>query len=58
MKSGWGLLAEVGEAFGAEEFLELCGGEESVFEDEFGEVRVRLATLFAVVVGMMAVLKA
>ena len=38
---GWlgalGILAEVGQALGAEEFLELFGGEEVVFEDEFGD---------------------
>ena len=35
---GWGVLfAQVGEAFGAEEFLELFGGEQSVFQDEFGD---------------------
>ena len=32
----FGLLAEVGQALGAEEFLELGVGEEAVLEDEFG----------------------
>ncbi len=40
---GWTLesVGEVGEAFGAEEFLELGGGEQAVFEHEFGHSLAR-----------------